>query len=193
MNQNIFKIEEKNEAPSLKKVARFKKNPFMESLMVKTKSKRLTVAAGSKLIGRNGEQSLTTIAQFISVDESQFVKVFLKDLAIWFDLSRPAIKTLGVIMWAMKESIGKDIISLDFHDVEEGGFKMSKYTFFRGISELIDNGVIARHIRPSLYFINPAIIFNGDRVRFVREYRKVDFSKNQLDLFPAEEKKIEGA
>ena len=43
-------------------------------------------------------------------------------------------------------------------------------------------GFIAESTNPNLYWINPALFFNGDRVRFVKEYRNTDWRQQQLDL-----------
>ena len=69
---------------------KYEKNPFMEAVVVKTRSKKLTVARGGMIVDQStGEiEGLTEVAQVIEVDEGQFVKLFTKDLAIWFDLNK---------------------------------------------------------------------------------------------------------
>lgn len=48
---------------------------------------------------------------------------------------------------------------------------MSEKTFNRGLRELLDKGFIAPKT-PGLFWVNPALFFKGDRVRFVREYKR---------------------
>ena len=60
-------------------------------------------------------------------------------------------------------------------------FGMSKQTFYRGVEELIEKGFIARHRSAGWYFTNPAMFFNGNRARFVKEYRTK--TVKQGDLF----------
>ncbi|MBL1506096.1 hypothetical protein ELC70_28465, partial [Klebsiella pneumoniae] len=43
---------------------------------------------------------------------------------------------------------------------------------YRGIKELIEKRIIAKTNEKNWYFINPAIVFNGDRARFVSEIIK---------------------
>lgn len=49
---------------------------------------------------------------------------------------------------------------------------MSESIFYRGIKELIEKRIIAKTNEKNWYFINPAIVFNGDRARFVSEIIK---------------------
>jgi hypothetical protein len=42
----------------------------------------------------------------------------------------------------------------------------------RGMRELIEKGFIAESVTQSKYFINPDYLWNGDRLGFVKEYRK---------------------
>lgn len=49
---------------------------------------------------------------------------------------------------------------------------MSESVFYRGIKELIEKRIIAKTNEKNWYFINPAIVFNGDRARFVSEIIK---------------------
>ncbi|WGL26581.1 hypothetical protein OWC53_14505 [Pectobacterium brasiliense] len=49
---------------------------------------------------------------------------------------------------------------------------MSESIFYRGIKELIEKRIIAKINEKNWYFINLAIVFNGDRARFVSEIIK---------------------
>ncbi|EFF2323240.1 hypothetical protein B9S84_005059, partial [Escherichia coli] len=51
-------------------------------------------------------------------------------------------------------------------------FVLSESIFYRGIKELIEKRIIAKTNEKNWYFINPAIVFNGDRARFVSEIIK---------------------
>lgn len=47
------------------------------------------------------------------------------------------------------------------------------------MEELIGKGFVAPSTNAPLYFINPAIFFNGDRVRFVTEIRRKKLSAQE--------------
>ena len=170
-------------------------NPFIDQLVVKTRGRKVTVARGSALVDLStGEvEGMTEIAQIVNVDEGQFVKLFTKDLAIWFDLGRTAMRVFGALLTAVqKEAIGRDLIWFEFGGEHTKDFGMSKQTFYRGLEELIEKGFIARHRSAGWYFINPALFFNGNRARFVKEYRvKNKNVEQQGDLFgPADAKAL---
>lgn len=153
---------------------KYELNPFLDGFTVKTKGKRVTVARGCSLIDRStGEiEGVTEIAQIIDVDEGQFVKLFTRDIAIWFDLNRSALRVFGVFLITIQNNaIGRDLVFVDHISDHAKEFDMSKQTFYRGVDELITKGFIARHRSAGWYFINPAMFFNGNRARFIKEYR----------------------
>lgn len=169
--QNTAVIETEG-LPSRKVKAgeRYNENPFLDAMIVQTRDKRLTVARGSHIVdlGTGEVEGVTEIAQVIQVDREQFVKLFVKDLATWFDLTKTAQKTLVIVMRAMAaRSINRDTLILDWDE----SFGQPKASFFRGVHELIEQQVMARAKLPGLYYVNPALIFNGDRARFIKEYR----------------------
>ena len=165
---------ELQETTKVRQAAKYDKNPYLETVVVKTKSKRLTVARGGMIVDQHtgAIEGLTEIAQLVEVDEGQFIKLFTKDLAIWFDLNKAGYRVFGALLETIQqESIGRDIVYLDHNSEIVQRYKMSKQTFYRGLEELLSKGFIARHRSVSWYFTNPAMFFNGNRARFVKEYR----------------------
>ncbi|KAA3824478.1 hypothetical protein F3F35_31800 [Bacteroides ovatus] len=64
-------------------------------------------------------------------------------------------------------------------------------TVYRGLAELVKAEIIARGINENLWFINPLIVFNGDRVSFTKTYvrkkslstkKKAEEDERQLSL-----------
>jgi hypothetical protein len=52
------------------------------------------------------------------------------------------------------------------------GKKISKPSYYKAISELITKRFIAESSdAPGIFFINPSILFNGDCIRFIKEYQ----------------------
>jgi len=175
MEQQITKLDGDKKV-GVRSAKKYEVNPFIDRLVVKTRGRRVTVARGSTLMDvKTGEiEGVTEIAQIVEVDEGQFVKLFTKDLAIWFDLNKSAMRVFGALLATVqKESIGRDLVFFDHTSEQTKKFGMSKQTFYRGVEELIEKGFIARHRSAGWYFINPAMFFNGNRARFVKEYQKV--------------------
>jgi hypothetical protein len=169
------------------KAQKYEKNPFIEAITIKTRAKKLTVARGSTIVDMNtGEiEGLTEVAQLVEVDEGQFIKLFTKDLAIWFDLNKSGIRVFGCLLAAVQASaIGRDIVYIAHDSEAVKEFGMSKQTFYRGLEELLTKGFIARHRSESWYFINPAMFFNGNRARFVKEYRVKQQQELPLEAAP---------
>ncbi|EPI9236239.1 hypothetical protein ACTD34_004674, partial [Yersinia enterocolitica] len=50
-------------------------------------------------------------------------------------------------------------------------FNLSNPVYYRGIKELIDKKIIAQSKSKYIYYINPAVLFNGDRAKFIEEIR----------------------
>ena len=48
---------------------------------------------------------------------------------------------------------------------------MSEKTFQRGLKELLAKQFLAPR-SPSTFWVNPALFFKGDRVKFITEYRR---------------------
>ena len=53
--------------------------------------------------------------------------------------------------------------------MSECGFKTRK-SVVDGICELLEKEILIRTSEPMTYWINPMIVFNGDRMEFIREY-----------------------
>lgn len=165
----------------------FKKNPFMDDLVLRIRTKHLTVARGSSLIDTStGEITGTTeVSQVVPVDGSQFVKLYVANIGAFFDLSRPGLKVFGALMHAVQARPGSDLVYMDFSDLPDD-LAISKQTFYRGVQVLIENKFVARHVSPGWWYVNPNLFFNGDRVKFVREYRKLQKGETG-DLFEQDE------
>lgn len=62
--------------------------------------------------------------------------------------------------------------SVESYFTKKGRKPPSRATFTRALDELVRKGFVAYSDRPGLFYINPAIFFNGDRARFVTEFRR---------------------
>jgi hypothetical protein len=49
---------------------------------------------------------------------------------------------------------------------------MSEATYTRGMRELTEKGFIAATPSQGMFWLNPSFVWNGDRLAFVKEYRK---------------------
>jgi hypothetical protein len=179
-------------------------NPFLSRFILSTKPKSLTIAGNLDVIAHHtgekvGEGSIT---QYTQVDEQEFIKVYTTNIKHMFSLSSAGSRMLAVLLKVVQlEAIGKDEVLFTYPIVakvfkEVSGRALSKPTYYRSIDELMEYSFIAESSRsPGIYYINPALIFNGDRVRFIKEYQlKPRFQQtkkeleNQIDVMPTTEK-----
>jgi len=115
---------------------------------------------------------VTEISQVVQVDTAEFIKLYTQDIKAFFELSNSAMKTFFLVMKVVgKGCINNDKVYIDYKDELLDELGVSRPVFYRGIEELIKKSIIAKNINPGWYFINPTMFFNGDRVRFIKEYQ----------------------
>lgn len=162
---------------------RYRENPFIHDMLVPMKNKMVRLSPlgqeNNVLINQStGEVRGTHVITYKKVDSSQFIKLFTQNIALTFDLGAAGVKAFLVLLWTMqREAISVDQVPLDLITLENflnnnsvspngNPLVLSKATFKRGLLELEKNQIIARTVRPGVYFINPNFVFNGDRVAF---------------------------
>lgn len=179
-SENIdIKATATHDASGRKIIKRYEHSPFSPKTMVIPKKGKAIKIASS--LGKNkdialintasGEEFETHISTYRTVDSDRFIKIFTQNIKMIFDLSATGIKAFNVLLFAMQyQSRDNDIVDLDkltLEDfVKETNKNMSLATFYRGLNELENNQIIAKHLRKGRYFINPHFVFNGDRIAF---------------------------
>ncbi len=184
---------------SVKKYEAFKENPFVEQAIQDIKIIQKTQVVRSKnrdeiqlIVNSSGEvEGHTAFMKFVEVDEEQFAKVYLSQFTAFWELSKPAIRVFGFIINVLKPKQDEFFLEMT---------KCLDYTKYKhpkdvlsGISALIECGIIARSDSHFKYFINPMVVFNGDRVSFAKTYikrKKVQASAQQLSMFDKHEEVI---
>lgn len=121
----------------------------------------------------------STFVQLVKVDEDKFAKLFLAHFQVFFNLSNAGIRVLGYILQCMRPK--KDMVAFSVRDCQEFTHYKSKAMVYKGLTELLSCGVIARGMEDWQYYINPLIVFNGDRVTFVNEYIKANDKAKRLE------------
>ena len=167
---------------------RYEENPFVDRFIVpmRPKSAKMEVDAEMYLTTTGGEIVAGAEIRKVSlVDSDKFVKVFTDRLRMFFDLTPRSLRLLEVVMAELSRiPPGADQIflnagSFEAYYAKQGRDAPSRATYKRALDEMIRKGFLAYSTRPGLFFINPAIFFNGDRVRFVEEVRRKRVQKAQ--------------
>ena len=159
----------------------YDENPFLR-FTVTAKKRSMTVAKGTEAHTDQGDLMETTIAQIRYVDEDQFVKLFTSQVVALFDLSASGLKVFSLLLCEQQTKIGTDLIFFSKKQADKyaktKGKKISSSTYTRGITDLINAKIIAgADSGIGFFYINPAVVFNGDRARFITEYRKTPSEK----------------
>ena len=175
-------------------ITRYKDNPFIENMVVPSKSKTVKLSRLGQteniLINQStGEMLGTHITTYREVDSQQFVKLFTQNIALTFDLKSSGLKALNVLIWAVQhKAISKDQVDMESLTLDEflesHSVKLSLATFTRGINELEKAQILAKALKKGRYFINPNFVFNGDRIAFTTliERRKKERNEEQQEL-----------
>ena len=174
------------------KLTEYKMNPFVfeKELKIETKTRNLTVRKGTELVNKDNadesESYFSNIVQKKEVDKEEFIKLFTSQIKVYFDLTKTAHKIFLIILALYQKEIGKDYVLLTCKKAQNIAktldFELSSPIFYRGIKELIEKKIIAKSVDKIVFYINPAVFFNGDRARFVTEVikKKEEIEKNQL-------------
>lgn len=154
----------------------YAENPFWEKTEVKIGSKMIRVSGGKHISidGESIEHSGIHIVK--NIDEEEFLKIYTKNIKAIFDLKPTAQRVLQYLMTELQKTPNADAIYLAWVGAEEyfceNHIQVSRASFHRALSELIQKGFLAESTKPNMFWFNPNLFFNGNRMTFVHEYRK---------------------
>lgn len=177
-------------------VAVYEANPFM--MEIQTKTRRITNKRGDMMLVSNEGEIVSNVAGFWEaeeVDATKFVKLFVKGVKALKELTGAGTKVFEVLYLRVQENIGKDQVFMAFSSVDQALTPMSEATYTRGMRELVAKGFIAATPTQGWFWLNPSFVWNGDRLAFVKEYRKASTKKaierdtKTLDMFSEETSK----
>lgn len=154
-------------------------NPLMHPQEIRTKRRWVKSGRSEDLVNSaTGEISgVAAIHQIEERDDAEFVKVFAAGVAAGYDLTKTAQRVFQVVLdqyqrTPMSRGYADAVNLFWFGDGIEGrDVGLSEYTFKRGLRELLDKGFLYPKDSAS-FWTNPALFFKGDRVLFIREYRR---------------------
>lgn len=169
---------------------RFRENPFIEKAIedIRVVKRTQVVRAKNKseiqmIVSQEGEvEGYSQFLRFVEIEEAQFAKIYLSQFNAFWDLSKAAIRVFGYIISILKAKQDSFILRMEPCLIHTG-YKHRK-DVITGISSLIEAGIIARSDYNDEFFINPLVVFNGDRVTFAKTYikKKKEADPNQLNL-----------
>jgi len=169
--------DELTTGPSRKKgIQTYKDNPFWESTEVKVGAKRISVAGGMHISDEGESIAHSGVHVVREVDENEFMKVYTKNIKSIFDLKPSTQRVLQYLLTELQKTPNADAVYLAWIGAEEyfseQDLNVSRSSFQRSMKELLNKGFLAESTKPSMFWFNPNLFFNGNRMSFVHEYRK---------------------
>lgn len=158
---------------SFKDYPRHEKNPFLkDSLDIKTVNKTISVSHRPITLNENnGKETTTAFVHIKRVrDKEKFSKIYPAFIHALYSLSQRATHILFYFVESLQQNSDKV-----FFNMEEckGILGYSTHIpIYKGMAELIEKGIIAKADSPNVYYINPKMVFNGDRLIIVNEFIK---------------------
>lgn len=154
-------------------------NPLVEPQTIKAKRRLVKSGRTEDLVNQaTGEiTGVAAIHQIEERDDAEFVKVFAAGVAASYDLTKTAQRVFQVVLdqyqrTPMSKGYADYVNLFWFGDGIEGrDVGMSEKTFQRGLKELLAKRFIYPKDSAS-FWTNPALFFKGDRVLFIKEYRR---------------------
>lgn len=177
-DNNSKKTNVIQEKLSIRTSEKHSKNPFIDGAVTEVKGRKKfynVVASGDRILSKEGEvKPFQGVEHKIVkvVDDAEFVKVFSSGVAGIYDLNSSGRKVFSYLLEVVQENPNVDRIYLHFMDAAEEPWSISKTTFFNGMSELITKNFVAPSDRQNMFYLNPIMIWNGDRFKFITEYIK---------------------
>lgn len=179
---------------------KYELNPFVDDeLMLQLsglKNVRYTQTSRNAIVDTetgNYEPATLQVVKTIRADKEKFVKLYTTHLRVFFELTANSNKLLQYIFHKVQtEAKDKDTIYINYVDADEfyksHNLNISESAFFKGLKELVEKQFLAYSNKNNLFFINPKLFFNGDRVQFITA-----FECDNVEVLTQEEyKKLEG-
>jgi hypothetical protein len=167
-----------NTKKSRRGAVQYDSNPFIGNAITNTKQgfKRISNKEGNRMmvVSENTGEIVAPAGfwQSQEVDKTQFVKLYVNGVKAFSGLSGAGTKVFELLYLRVQESIGKDVIYLSLQEIDQSITPMADATYYRGMKELLEKGFLAESTVQNKYFLNPDYMWNGDRLAFVKEYRK---------------------
>lgn len=187
--ETVTRSETKNLQKNTVSVAKSRKvkyngNPFIDDELLLQlsglKNVRYTQQSRNAIVDTaTGEYEPATlqVIKTIKADKEKFVKLYTTHLRVFFELTANSNKLLQYIFHKVQtEAKDTDQIYINYTDADEfytnHNLKISESAFFKGLKELVEKQFLAYSIKTNIFYINPKLFFNGDRVEFITTFEK---------------------
>lgn len=176
----------------------YRNNPSVPTTDAISKPKRARFGDEKKgFIVDNGSGELVSMGgatfwETEEVDSGRFVKMFLAGIKQAAGLSKAGLTMFELVYRQVQDNTGNDQVQLSLVLAQEQIEGLTRRTYNRGLRELLDKGFLFCSPVEGVFFINVKYMFNGDRLAFVKAYKRRGAPDPQPSL-PLEEKPSETA
>jgi hypothetical protein len=161
-------------------------NPLVNNHEIKVRQRHVRTGLRRDLTDSStGEiTAVATIHTIEEKDDAEFVKVFASGIKAIYDLTKTASRVFQTVLEAYQaEPMSRGFVDSVYLAWFDGGLSgrdvgMSDDTFQRGMKELLSKGFLSPR-GPNVFWVNPSLFFKGDRVLFLKEYRRKVSSEDQ--------------
>ena len=157
---------------TVKEFERFQQSPYKE--MLEGKIEECVGPVFSKTgntridaVQRNGQLN-ATIKIRQKAEHDLFTKVFRDNIPQIMKLSRTAQTLMWYILYSLPQDKGYVVID-NMPVMEFCKFKTRK-SVRDGVVELLEKNFLTRTTVPKKFWVNPLIVFNGNRITYANEY-----------------------
>ena len=164
---------------------RYETNPFMVELkgkMFLQPRANMIIAKGENIVNTSTGEILketTLIGRRKIVDKSSFAKIYASDIALIYNLNKPAINVFLYLTKVMDYENKAYLVAEK--DCKKIGYKTA-LSVSKGIKELIKNDIIAPAIMQGYYWLNPTIVCKGERFAKYTEYLTEEEARREQEL-----------
>lgn len=157
---------------------KYSSNPFLRDVVATLGDKRVAVAMKANLHELDNDTGAFVeipgqITKMISADREGFVKLYTAQIDAFFELSKAGRAVIKYLIWLHQKEANHHLFYLHLDQVKEAGMTIGKTAWYDGISDLIQRKIVAPSTLPNMFYLNPAVFFNGDRTRLVVEVKKI--------------------
>lgn len=165
--------------PSIDHKVKHQKNPFMGTLaknisIVEKQNRGTSIEKKEMIDAQTGELETFRFVKTHIVDREKYLKVFSEGIKQHKGLTNTGKQVFEYFMQTVFNSPNKMqvLLSYEMSLLEPYNLKLAKRTFQRGMAELLQNGFIAHTLASGGYWVNPAYVWNGDRIEIVQAYER---------------------
>ena len=125
------------------------------------------------------------VYEWEEVDDEPFVVLFLGGIKQAVGLSKAGLAMFELVYRQVQDNPGTDQIGLSYELARRLGLDLSERVFRNGLRDLLEREFLYESLIPGVFFVNIRYMFNGDRIAFVKAYKRKGARANQEDFIDA--------